>query len=120
MDAKLSENLGGGVSQNTSKLSSEEINYVNAIFEAGIDLEKAQLMLSELLNEYDWDCELNLRNGLMYACSRHKENEEPDRVGHLTWKFVYDYRKIMKFISIALDYVYEAIQHMENVEGGAA
>lgn len=119
MNVKLSEKLGG-VSQNTSILPSKETDYQNAVFEAGIDLEKAKLMLSELLNEYDWNCELDLRDGFTYVSSIHKENEEQDRVGRLTWKFVYDYKKIMKFIGIAFDYVYEAIQHMENAEGGAA
>ena len=108
------------VSLNTKTSSSREIDYANAVFEAGIDLEKAQLVLSELLNEYDWNCELDLRDGFTYVSSIHKENEEQDRVGRLTWKFVYDYKKIMKFIGIAFDYVYEAIQHMENAEGGAA
>lgn len=87
--------------------------------EASVDLEKAELILSELINKYDWDYDLDLHKGLTYACKLHQKDEVVDQVGKLTWVYVYDYRKIMRFISIALDYVFEAIQCMENVEGGA-
>ena len=83
--------------------------------ETGIKLEKADLILSELINEYCWNHNLDLRRGLMYASTVPHKDEGIDEIGMRTHMFVYDYKKIMQLINIAADYVYDAIRSVEDL-----
>ena len=110
----------GGVSQEAyEELNRKALDYSNAIYESVIKLERAMLILTDLTNEYYWDYKPNLRKALLYAATLHNDHEQVDKDGERAWKYVHDYKRIMQFINIAIDYVFDTLNLMENVNGGA-
>lgn len=85
------------------------------IFENSIALEKAQMALDELLNEYDRNFVPTIQKALNFSSAVGKEVHNCSDEEKFSWKFMYDYKRIMWLIRIASDYCYSALENCNKV-----
>lgn len=91
------------------ELQKEVFQYEEVIDSNLADLEKAYMALSELLNEYHWDYEPDVRKAIEYGSTLH-EDENCDKKAKWSWEYINGYKKIMWLVSVAKDYCYEALE----------
>lgn len=83
-----------------------EVNFnysQEALYEIGLELEELMMALNELTNDYDTNLAFNLPDLKKYAAG-----DAENRTGELSYRFLYDHKRIMWLVRTAKMYCEEA------------
>lgn len=106
------------MSRKETDLEERVSQYDVMAFHAMIDLEKAKMGLSELLDEYEWDYEPTAQKALEYGSAMGEEVYKCDREAKFSYNYLNDYKKIMWLARVALDYMDTALSNIQEVYEG--
>lgn len=105
---------------NEEKLYEEVRQYEEVIMDNLCDLEKAKMALNDLLDTYNWNYEPTIQKALEYGTAAREEAEKCSDEAKMSWKYMYDYKKIMWLVSVARDYCNSALESCNNAYYGGA
>lgn len=108
------------MSEKNIDLQKETQDYEDIIAESLDNLNKAQMALDILTEEYDWNYNPDARKAFKFANTVNAKEKCTDEE-YFSWKYLCDYKKIMFLIHIASDYCQSALEVCKEVyEGGAS
>lgn len=91
------------------EVEKEYLDAQQALFETDMELEELLIALEELINDYDSDFELNHIDLNNYA-----KGNKGNKIGEMSYDFLYSYKKIMWFVRTALMYCRSAKEICEK------
>lgn len=94
----------------------EKVDYECLVMDNIYNLEKADMALNELLNEYQWDYEPSAYDAIKFgsAIGGIGCTEKEKR----SWNYIEGYKKIMWLVSVARDYCSLSLEACERIYAG--
>lgn len=96
---------------NENEMRTAILKYDETLMECSGDIDKALMALNELINNYDSvllpDARKAIEHGTTIGGSK-------DEQAQFSWKYIYDYKRIMWLIRIAFDYCSSVSQSINS------
>jgi hypothetical protein len=102
------------VNEAVSTEKARALRYHEAIWEAGMELEKAQLLLGEILEVYSTDDMLDIRAGLKYWDRQLEEGDPRYQIGKHTSAVCYSFHNICRKLDIVSDIIFRLQNNMAD------
>ena len=107
------------MSETGNELHKTKVDYDGLVMDNIYNLEKANMALNQLLDEYQWDCEPSAYDAIKFGNTVGARRECTDEEKH-SWDYITGYRKIMWLVSVARDYCFSALTDCEKAYAGGA
>ena len=97
------------------ELREKILKYEDIVTYSEIDIEKATMALQVLLDEYDRGYEPTLRKAMKSGFASGEEISKCTEEENFSYRYIYDYKKIMWLVRIAFDYCLSASNNINSV-----